>query len=131
LQLAEKCGIAFQLTNIIRDVKEDQERGRNYLPREDRERYPDLRDLLAFEGARARAYYDASAPLVGLVHRESRASLWALIEIYSRLLERIEASGYDVMRRRIRLSTLEKLAILVEAGLKSTWPESFVRAARA
>jgi 15-cis-phytoene synthase len=117
LVLAEKCGIAFQLTNIIRDVKEDEERGRCYLPREDRERFPELPDLLAFEGARARAYYDESAPLVGMVHRESRASLWALIEIYRRLLRRIEQSGYDVMSRRIRLSAFEKMAIVVRAAL--------------
>jgi 15-cis-phytoene synthase len=118
LRLAEKCGIAFQLTNIIRDVREDQERGRCYLPREDRERYPDLHDLLAFEGARARAYYAESAPLVGMVHQESRASLWALIEIYRQLLARIEQSGYDVMSRRIRLSTFEKLAIVARAALR-------------
>ena len=51
LELAEKCGIAFQLTNIIRDVKEDTARGRSYLPKEDRDRFPNLRDLLAFEAA--------------------------------------------------------------------------------
>lgn len=115
LELAEKCGVAFQLTNIIRDVKEDSERGRCYLPREDRDRYPDLRALLAFEASRARAYYAESAPLVGLVHPRSRASLWALIEIYRRLLDRIEATGYDVLSRRIRLSPLEKLSIVAEA----------------
>jgi phytoene synthase len=98
-------------------VKEDQERGRCYLPREDRVRYSDLRELLAFEGARARAYYAESAPLIGMVHPESRASLWALIEIYRRLLDRIERSGYDVMRRRIRLSAVEKLAIVARASL--------------
>jgi phytoene synthase len=117
LRLAEKCGIAFQLTNVIRDVKEDEERGRCYLPREDRARYPDLGELLAFEGARARAYYAESAPLVDMVHPESRASLWALIEIYRRLLDRIEQSGYDVMRRRIRLSAAEKLSIIAKAAL--------------
>jgi phytoene synthase len=122
LVLAEKCGIAFQLTNIIRDVKEDEDRGRSYLPREDRERFPDLRDLLAFEGARARAYYEESAPLVGMVHRESRASLWALIEIYRRLLLRIEQSGYDVMSRRIRLSAFEKITIVARAALLGAPP---------
>jgi phytoene synthase len=119
LELAEKCGIAFQLTNIIRDFREDEERGRHYLPREDRERYPNLRDLLAFEASRARGYYDEAAPLIGLVHANSRPSLWALIEIYRRLLARIEESGYDVTARRIRLSTFEKLAIVVEAMLRS------------
>jgi phytoene synthase len=117
LPLAEKCGIAFQITNIIRDVKEDQERGRIYLPKEDRDRYPDLRDLLAFEASRARKYYTESEPLIGLVHRESRASLWALIEIYRRLLDRIEQSHFDVMSRRIGLSTAEKIGIVARAML--------------
>lgn len=117
LVLAEKCGIAFQLTNIIRDVKEDQELGRSYLPREDRERFSDLRELLAFEASRAKQYYADSAPLVGMVHAESRASLWALIEIYRRLLMKIEASGFDVMHGRIRLTTAQKLAIVLRAML--------------
>jgi phytoene synthase len=117
LELAEKCGIAFQLTNIIRDVREDQDRGRCYLPREDRDRYPDLRDLLAFEASRARQYYAESAPLIGMVHRESQASLRALIGIYSRLLRKIEESGYDVMNHRIRLSGVEKVTIVANALL--------------
>ncbi len=117
LPLAEKCGIAFQLTNIIRDVKEDQEKGRIYLPREDRDRYPDLKQLLAFEAARARGYYDESRPLINLVHAGSRRSLWALIEIYRTLLDRIEQSGYDVLSRRIRLSGFEKASIVVRALL--------------
>jgi phytoene synthase len=115
LILAEKCGIAFQLTNIIRDVKEDQEKGRMYLPKEDRDRFPDLRELLAFETSRARNYYEESRPLLDMVHPKSRRSLWALIEIYRTLLDKIEASGYDVMSRRIRLSGIEKTGILVRA----------------
>ena len=117
LELAEKCGIAFQLTNIIRDVKEDTGRNRFYLPKEDRNRFPDLRELLAFEAARAREYYVASEPLVGLIDKRSRKSLWALIEIYRRLLRRIEKSNFDVMTRRIRLSTAEKLGILAQSIL--------------
>ena len=119
IELAEKCGIAFQLTNILRDVKEDQERGRVYLPREDRERYPDFRDLMRFEVERARGYYKESRPLIEMVSPKSRASLWALIEIYRRLLERIEASNYDVLSRRIRLSTAEKLFIVLQAWLSA------------
>jgi 15-cis-phytoene synthase len=115
LPLAEKCGIAFQLTNIIRDVKEDTGRGRFYLPKEDRDRFPSLRDLLAFEAARARQYYSESAPLVELVHKESRKSLWTLVEIYRRLLNRIEESNFDVMSQRIRLSTAEKMGILARS----------------
>ena len=102
LPLAEKCGVAFQLTNILRDVREDAERGRIYFPAEDLRRFgvseEDLRSgrrseefvkLMRFEAVRARAYYNESAPLLDLVHPRSRSSLWALISIYSRLLERI------------------------------------------
>jgi phytoene synthase len=117
LELAEKCGIAFQLTNIVRDVKEDRESGRIYLPKEDREAFPDLRDLLALEAERARGFYRESAELVGLVHPRSRRALWALIEIYRRLLDKIERSGYDVLNGRIRLSAREKIGIVVEAML--------------
>ena len=117
LLLAEKCGVAFQLTNILRDIKEDEERGRKYLPHEDRQRFPAFRDLMKFEADRAHRYYAESAPLVGMVYRRSRPSLWALIEIYRRLLDRIEASGFDVMNRRIRLSTAEKLGIIARAWL--------------
>ncbi|HUA20762.1 MAG TPA: phytoene/squalene synthase family protein [Bryobacteraceae bacterium] len=126
LKLAEKCGIAFQLTNILRDVREDQENKRIYLPAEDIARFgADLAKhdgnfvrLMAFEAQRARQYYDESRPLLGLVHKRSRASLWALIEIYRRLLERIGRSNYDVLARRIRVPTWEKLAILATAPLR-------------
>jgi len=135
LPLAEKCGVAFQLTNILRDIKEDAEHGRIYLPREDLDRFgvsPEelsagtrsdrfLR-LMRFEAARARSYYDESLPLLDLVHPRSRASLWALITIYSRLLERIESRNYDVFSRRVRLSTLEKSWILAQAALPSAGP---------
>jgi len=125
LPLAEKCGVAFQLTNILRDVKEDSEKGRIYLPAEDLKRFdvgaedlsattpsPALRKLLEFEAARARAYYVESAPLVGMIHPGSRASLRALIGIYSRLLEKITRSDYDVLARRIRVPAWQKLWIL-------------------
>ncbi len=128
LPLAEKCGVAFQLTNILRDLREDAERDRVYLPLEDLRRFDvteeELRagkraesflGLMRFEAARARAYYDEALPLLDLVHPRSRSSLWALISIYSRLLERIEASNYDVFTRRVRLSPLEKSWIVVRA----------------
>lgn len=128
LELAEKCGVAFQLTNILRDVREDSERGRVYLPAEDLARFgvraEDLRRgeggdnltaLFRFEAARARAYYRESWPLLRMVHPSGRASLRALIEIYSRLLERIEQSGFDVFSRRISLSGVEKCWIALGA----------------
>jgi phytoene synthase len=128
LDLAEKCGIAFQLTNILRDVREDEELGRQYLPMEDLERFAvtslsepsdNFRRLMEFEATRARAYYDESAPLLQLVHKRSRASLWALITIYSRLLERIRKSNYDVLSRRISLSTAQKSWIVLQAFVRT------------
>lgn len=128
LLLAEKCGIAFQLTNILRDVREDAGLGRIYLPAEDMARFgvtaEDLKSaqrtekfgmLMGFETERARAYYKESAPLLGMVQPDSHRSLWALIAIYSRLLDRISASPYDVLRRRISLSRAEKMWIVARA----------------
>jgi len=65
--------------------------------------------MMRFESARARGFYDESQPLLDLIHPRSRPSLWALVTIYSSLLERIERSNYDVFRRRVRLSALEKI----------------------
>jgi phytoene synthase len=126
IPMAEKCGIAFQLTNILRDVGEDARMGRVYLPAEDLDRFgvppASLRDgppqeqfteLMRFEASRARKYYAESTALPELVHKESRSSMRALIRIYSRLLDRIEASNYDVLRRRIRVPAWEKCAILL------------------
>ena len=128
LLLAEKCGVAFQLTNIIRDVREDWELGRRYIPAEDLIRFgADPLNLgetdgwfrtLVFEGMRARAYYDESRPLIGMVHPKSRRSLWALVEIYSRLLKRIEDFGFNVFHVRLRLTTPEKILIVGKAFLQ-------------
>jgi phytoene synthase len=128
LKLAEKCGIAFQLTNILRDVREDRENGRIYLPEEDIRKFnADLTKhdqrfvkLMSFEAQRARSYYDESRPLIALVHPRSRPSLWALIEIYRRLLTRIERSNFDVLEKRIRVPTWEKLSILASARVGRT-----------
>lgn len=130
LELAEKCGVAFQLTNILRDVREDAASGRVYLPSEDLARFgvhleelnqsrltPSLRDLLQFEATRARSYYDESRPLLGLVHRDSRTALWALMEIYRRLLDRIQVEGYPVLERRVTLPAREKIGIVLRAWL--------------
>jgi phytoene synthase len=137
LELAEKCGIAFQLTNILRDVREDALKDRIYLPAEDLARFgvraEALRNpvrpngfvsLMRFEAARAVDYYEESRPLVEMVHPGSRASLRALIEIYRKLLNRIEESGFDVLSRRVRLPTWEKALIVVKSRLQGTGPAS-------
>jgi phytoene synthase len=99
-----------------------------YVPAEDLRRFgvkaqgiaytPGFVELMKFEAGRARGYYNEAMPLIGMVERGSRASLWALIEIYSRLLQRIEEKQYRVLEGRIRLSTLEKVWLVVEAGTK-------------
>jgi phytoene synthase len=116
------------LTNILRDVREDQrERPRLHPVRKifansgptlatHDERFV---RLMSFEAQRARAYYDESRPLIALVHPRSRPSLWALIEIYRRLLARIERSNFDVLEKRIRVPTWEKLSILASAALRT------------
>lgn len=124
-QLAERTGIAFQLTNIIRDVKEDARMGRVYLPQEDLQRFgiSDLelinpeaarfRPLLEFEAQRARDYYEAAKQLLPLVDEDSQPALWTLVEIYSRLLEKIAARDYNVFSEKIRLTTREKVSVLL------------------
>ena len=127
-ELAEHCGIAFQLTNILRDVKEDAGMGRIYLPEEDLERfhYPaeDLRrgvinegfrELMAFETGRARQYYAESRGLLPLIEADSRPALWAMMEIYGRLLEKIERRHFNVFGPAIRLSRPEKAAVALRA----------------
>jgi phytoene synthase len=131
--LAEKCGIAFQLTNILRDVREDAGLGRVYLPAEDLERFdvhpeelgqPERTErflrLMAFEADRARMFYEEARPLLGMVDRRSRSSLWVLVTIYATLLDKIRASNYDVLTRRISLSTWEKLRIVTRGILRRT-----------
>jgi len=70
---------------------------------------------MSFEAQRAREYYRESAPLVSLIDRRSRASMRALIGIYSRLLDRIVASDYDVLSQRVRVPAWEKLWVLMRS----------------
>ena len=127
--LAERLGLAFQLTNIIRDVGSDYAMGRIYLPQEDLDRFgiraeelrgpvtPQLQELLAFEAERAWQMYQEGAPLVSRVNADSRATLWALVRTYSSLLARIEERECDVFSARISLSSAEKIQYLLTAGL--------------
>jgi 15-cis-phytoene synthase len=126
-KLAEEMGIAFQLTNILRDVKEDVERKRVYLPLEDLQKHgvsiEDLaslpapvaqnqREMLRSIAARAEGYYASGEALLPLIDADSRPALWVLIAIYHRLLKQIEQSGYEVFAERAAVPTLTKLLIL-------------------
>lgn len=135
---AEKLGLAFQLTNIIRDVHEDASRGRIYLPLEDLRRfevtetevlegvYSDrFRRLMAFEAERAREFYRSAAAVLPREDRRSMLSAEAMRLIYSALLEQIIRSDYRVFGRRHRLSTPRKLYLVGRAWAGSR----FARAA--
>lgn len=122
--LAEKTGIAFQMTNILRDLTEDSGRGRIYLPLEDLRSHdvseaellaakdsPKLRKLVKFQTERAKEFYKAGPELVPLIVDESRDALGSLVAIYQRLLEEIERREYDVFTERVSLSTQEKMRL--------------------
>ena len=129
--LAERCGLAFQLTNIIRDVKEDTGMGRIYLPEEDLAKFdlsaaellatPDpvrFRPVLALEADRAREFYASGEALIPYISEDSQPALWVLVTIYRRLLEKIAEKQYDVFTAKVSLSTWEKLRILAKGFLK-------------
>jgi phytoene synthase len=128
-KLAEETGVAFQLTNILRDVAEDAERGRVYLPLEDLAAHnvrlvsilhrakgapptANERPLLAEIGTRAERYYTSADKLLPLIDRESRPALWVLVSIYHALLRRIERADYDVFSKRASVPTVQKISIL-------------------
>lgn len=131
--LAERLGLAFQLTNILRDVRNDFEMGRVYLPQEDLDRFgvapaelrgpltPRIERLLTVEAARAWHFYEEGAPLLDKVDADSRATLWTLIRTYSGLLARIEERGFDVFSARVSLPSTEKLQNLLTAGMTGWW----------
>jgi squalene synthase HpnC/squalene synthase HpnD len=138
LELAERLGIAFQLTNILRDVRPDLTLGRLYIPGEDLARFgcgigelqggvvtPPVRELLRFEAERAWRFYREGSRILGKVDRDSRAALWALTRIYSSLLARIEERDFDVFSTRVRLSPVEKARILLRARV-GWWSEADV-----
>jgi phytoene synthase len=127
--LAVERGIAFQLTNILRDLREDAARGRTYLPLDE------LRaagispgelhegtggagfvELMHRQIARAQSYYDSSAALDGLIARDSRSTLVAMTQIYHGLLEKVKANPQRVLRQRVSLSPFSKLRIAWRAA---------------
>jgi len=137
-KLAEETGIAFQLTNILRDVAEDAERNRVYLPQEDLtahrvsldsllHRAPgapptaDERALLKDIAQRAEDYYRSGHALMPLIDRESRPALWVLVSIYHALLKRIVRADYDVFSRRASVPMVEKLWILAMGWARMGW----------
>jgi phytoene synthase len=143
-QLAEETGIAFQLTNILRDVREDAERGRIYLPLEDLDRYGvrveqlvlirergqlrlNQRELLEGLAKRAEDYYRSGFALLPLIAPDARPALWVLFTIYHRLLRRIERRNYDVFSDRVSVPLLTRIAILLRGLARVLWNRMFAR----
>jgi 15-cis-phytoene synthase len=130
-RLAERLGLAFQLTNIIRDVKEDAALGRVYLPQDDLAQFgiseaelanvtdpAKLRPLLEMEAQRAFENYAAGDELLHLVSEDSQPALWVLITIYRGLLQKIVRLNYDVFTRKVSLTVPEKLKIFTQGFMK-------------
>ena len=128
--MAVDRGIAFQLTNILRDVREDAARGRHYLPLEDMHRFsvkPDellsesgragVDALLRFEIQRAEDFFARSAGLEACISADSRASLWAMTAIYSGILRKISHDPLQVLKGRVRLSSISKSWIALRAWI--------------
>lgn len=122
---ARCCGLAFQLTNILRDIEEDLRRGRIYLPREDLERFSysedDLRSracdtrfrqLMRFEVARVETCYEEAASLIDYLQGGGRAMFGAMFDTYRALLTEVKYRDGNVFGRRIRLSSWRKMRIV-------------------
>ena len=121
---ARQLGLAFQLTNFIRDVGEDLARGRVYLPVEDLERFgvrrqdlaagkvsPAVRALLAFEVERARAHYRAAEPGIELLVPSSRPCIRVAFDLYGGILDEVERAGYQVLDRRVAVPRRRRLGV--------------------
>lgn len=125
-EYAEAAGIAFQLTNILRDLGEDRTAGRVYLPMDECARFgcppeswragdPAFRAMMEFQVARARAYYATGRRLLPLLSPAGRAIFGAMAATYEGLLNEIESRGYDVFRERVRVPGWKKTAFLLRA----------------
>lgn len=130
---AEAVGIAFQLTNILRDLGEDRAAGRVYLPADELTRFgcppgtwcePTSREafraMMRFQVARAAGYYDRGAALGPLLSPEGRAIFGVMFGVYRQLLREIEARDYDVFTTRVRVGRLAKLRLMMTA-----WPRKW------
>lgn len=135
--MAENLGVAFQLTNILRDVKEDAERGRIYLPQEDlastgcresdilsgTKTGPFIR-VCAINASRAREHYELAHPLLSHLSSVARRAVAVMASIYAKILEKIESGDYPVLERRVALSGVEKMLIFLGVLFHPTYPRS-------
>ena len=129
---AKQLGIAMQLTNILRDVKEDKEMGRIYLPQTElvqfgvSERHifdeimtPQVRALVKFQVERAERYYAEAVPGISLLNTDSQYAIYSAAKIYRGILRKIEARGYNPFLGRVFVPSIEKMGILLHEGLRT------------
>jgi len=125
---ARQLGFAFQLTNFIRDVGEDLDRGRVYLPLADLSRFgltaadlrpgnPRVKDLIAYEVGRAREHYAAAAPGITMLEPASQACMRTAYLLYGGILDEVEAAGYDVFARRATVPNRRRVVVAVRSLL--------------
>ena len=122
---AMTLGVALQLINIIRDVGEDRQLGRVYLPQDELAAFeveelapsPQFRELMAFEAQRARAHLAEGLRLLDSLDRRSALCVGTFAGLYRETLDRIEAGGFDVFGEKTRLSTPRKLAVVARGLL--------------
>jgi phytoene synthase len=125
---AVKLGVALQLTNILRDIGEDANRGRVYIPQQDLKRYglsdkdifqrnrsPQFKAMMRFQSARAHALYEAAWPGVGLLNPDSSLAIAAAATIYRGILDSIHSADYDVFTKRAYVTLLRKIQLLIVA----------------
>jgi phytoene synthase len=125
---ARQLGFAFQLTNFIRDVAEDLERGRIYLPLSDLEQFgvlpsdlrmgsPKIKNLIAYEVSRAREHYAAAAPGITMLEPASQACMRTAFALYGGILDEVEAAGFDVFARRATVPNRRRAAVAMRSLL--------------
>ena len=139
-QYAVDMGLAMQITNILRDLREDAERGRIYIPLDeiasfgytDQELLAEtvnesFKNLMEFQVHRARTYFSRSKKLIPLLTPRSRACFWVLHALYSRILDRIERAEFDVFSVQIKLSRMEKIILMVNLWVASLLPTGLLQ----
>jgi phytoene synthase len=134
-ELAIRCGLAFQLINILRDVREDARQGRVYLPQADLARFgcseadllrpqssPQLQSLIQFEAELAAGLLAASQALAQALPRPGQAAFLGMHTVYGSLLQQIQSPGFDVLRERARVPRLTALRVLWRCICARWWP---------
>jgi 15-cis-phytoene synthase len=125
---ARQLGLAFQLTNFIRDVAEDLERGRVYLPLADLARFglapadlkpgnPQVKSLIAYEVSRAKGHYELAAPGIPLLEPASQACMRTAFQLYGGILNEVEAAGFDVFARRATVPNRRRASVAMRSLL--------------